>query len=328
MRTLVLAQAWVGDVVLSQILYALLKKSEPAGSIDVLAPPWASALLERMPEVDRHRPLNVLHGQLKLKHRCQTGRQLRGQYDRAILIPRSFKAALPAVCAGIRHRIGFATPWPRLINDPRPRPDNISERMAQLLPDPNTPKRPLPTPNLRTDPEAINQTLQRLNLSGLPAIALAPGSAFGYSKDWIPSSYADLAEQLVNKGFRVHLLGSAREKKIGERIATRNRAMIRNLCGETTLDEAIDLLAFAQAAICNDSGLMHISAAVGTPVVGIYGPTDPRTHPPLIPQHAICTINALCSPCGLRHCPYREHPCMRGITVAEVHQKLTALLDA
>ena len=327
-RILVVAQAWVGDMVLSQVMYSLLKRRQPDVAIDVVAPPWAEALLKRMPQVTRHIPLDIKHGQLKLWRRWAAARHLHGQHQQAIIIPRSAKAALLPWFAGIRQRIGFdAGTRGRLINDPRPRPPDILARMARLASPDSSDADPIPWPRLEVNPQQAADAFRQWRMDSLtPPIGLMPGAAFGHAKQWGAESFSRLAAMLIEHGHRICVMGASEDRPLGDTIAQVSPDRITNLCGATTLDQAIELISGLAAAVCNDSGLMHIAAAVETPVVGIYGPTSPDTHPPLITNRAICSARTLCSPCHQRTCPYGHHACMTGITPEEVCQATLALL--
>lgn len=328
-RVLVIAQAWVGDVVLSQILYALLKRQQPDVSIDVVAPAWAGALLGRMPQVSRHILLDVRHGQFGLWRRWATARRLHAQYQQAIIIPRSVKAALVPWVAGIKQRIGFdAGIRNALINDSRSRPPGIVARMARLAsPDPID-SNSIPRPNLEVDPEQTTRVFRQWDMDpDETVIGLMPGAAYGRAKQWGENSFVRLATLLAEQGHRICVIGTARDRSLGDDIVQAAPEQITNLCGETTLDQAIHLVSGLAAAVCNDSGLMHVAAAVNTPVVGIYGPTSPDTHPPLIDVRKICSVRALCSPCHQRTCPYGHHACMARITPEQVYEATFSLLN-
>ena len=327
-RILVVAQAWVGDVVLSQILYALLKRQQPDVSIDVVAPSWAGALLGRMPQVSRHIPLDVRHGQLGLWQRWAAARRLHAQYQQAIIIPRSVKAALVPWVAGIKQRIGFDAGIRNvLISDSRSRPPGILARMAHLAsPDPID-SNSIPYPSLEVDPEQTANVFQQWDM-GLDetVVGLMPGAAYGRAKQWGEGSFVRLATLLAERGHRICVIGTAENRPLGDSITRTAPGQAVNLCGETTLDQAIHLISGLAAAVCNDSGLMHVAAAVKTPVVGIYGPTSSDTHPPLADARKICSARTLCSPCHQRICPYGHHACMTRITPEQVCEATFSLL--
>ena len=327
-RILVVAQAWIGDLVLGQILYALLKRQQPGVSIDVVAPDWAGAILKRMPQVSGHISLDVRHGRLGLWQRWTTARRLDAEYQQAIVIPRSVKAALLPWAAGIRNRVGFASGMRAgLINDSRPRPSDVMTRMARLASPEKIDPESLPWPRLEIDPEEATEIFREREVDpDESVIGLMPGAAYGRAKEWGAGSFAGLAAMLAERGHRICVLGALRDRPAGEVIARAAPGRVMNLCGETSLEQAILLISRLAVAICNDSGLMHVAAAVNTPVIGIYGPTSPDTHPPLSAARKILSERVLCSPCRRRACPYGHHACMARIAPEQVSEATLALL--
>ncbi len=322
-RILVVAQAWVGDIIFSQMLYTQLQAQQPQVRIDVAAPAWTEALLQRMPQVHQHHIIDIPHGRLKPHRQWRLAQQWRGQYTQAIVVPRSAKAALAATLAGIPRRTGFASNGrPGLINDARPRPDGVIARMLTLAgADPST---EVAHPKLEVDPDRARTVMQRFGLDPQARwVGLMPGAAYGSAKQWGVAAFAELAALLIEQGYRVCVLGGKKEPLMGDQIATVSDSVV-NLCGKTTLDEAVDLISALACAVCNDSGLLHVAAAVDTPTVGIYGATSPHTHPPLNPNASICYADTVCSPCQQRHCPYETHGCMRAITPEQVHIEVLA----
>jgi len=308
-------------MVMAQSLYSLLKARDAERKIDVLAPAWSLPLLERMPEVGRGVELPLGHGELGLGRRRQLGRSLRGRYDRAIVLPRSLKAALVPWFARIPRRTGFRGEWRYgLINDMRPfdpaRLDQTVRRFIALGLEPGETELPAPPPpRLAVDAESRRSVLTRLDLddSG-PIVALMPGAEYGPAKQWPAGRFATLASRVAALGATVWILGSAKEAALGDQIARlAGQAQLRNLCGETTLVEAVDLLASASVAVSNDSGLMHIAAAVGTHVVAIYGSSTPEFTPPLTERASIHYLGVDCSPCFARECRFGHFDCLNGI---------------
>lgn len=324
-RVLVVGPSWVGDMVMAQALYALL--AGRGADVHVLAPPWSLPLLARMPEVGRGIELDVGHGELGLGARWRVGRALRREgYARAIVLPRSLKAALVPFFASIPRRTGFLGEWRRgLLNDIRPFDrrilDQTVKRFLALGCDPGEPL-PSPTPpRLTVAPEAAAAVAGRLGLEpGPEVVALMPGAEYGSAKQWPLERYADLARRLADAGRLVWVLGSAKESPLGERIAgAHGSGRIRNLCGATRLEEAVDLLASAPVAVTNDSGLMHVAAAVGAHVVALYGSSSPSFTPPLTSRKSVLYKGLECSPCFARTCPLGHLRCLRDISVDEVH---------
>jgi len=331
---LVVGPSWVGDMVMAQSLYRLIAARHPATSVDVLAPAWSLPLLERMPEVRAGIELPLGHGELGLGRRRRLGRSLRGRYSRAIVLPRSLKSALVPWFARIPQRTGFRGEWRYgLINDRRPfdsaKLDQTVRRFVALgLDAGETDLPPIPEPALRVDERAAAETVARLGLdrSG-PVVALMPGAEYGPAKQWPTEYFAQLARVLGDRGAGVWIFGSAKESALGDEIARLAGAeRVRNLCGATSLIEAVDLLALADAAVSNDSGLMHIAAAVGTHVVAVYGSSTPDFTPPLTQAASVHYLRLACSPCFKRQCPLGHLDCLRGIDVATIAASVEAAL--
>lgn len=323
-RFLIIAPAWVGDMVMAQSLFRLLKSREPTCRIDVVAPPWSLPLVARMPEVTGGIPLDVPHGRFGLRPRWSLGRALARQgYDRAIVLPRAFKSALVPYFARIPARTGFdAEGRGVLLTDARRLdrtvPDQTVRRFLALGMSPGEALPPTPLPALRVDPDNRSRRLAELGLGGRPAIALLPGAAYGPAKQWPLEHFAALAGQLLATGFEVWVLGSAAEAALGEQIGA-GREGVHNLCGRTRLEDTVDLLAAARCAVSNDSGLMHVAAAAGVPVIALYGSSSPRLTPPLT-ERATTLYQALdCSPCFQRQCPLGHLDCLRTITPERVY---------
>lgn len=293
-KALVIGPSWVGDMLMSQSLYRRLKLQNPDRSIDVLAPDWCRAVLSRMPEVDNAIAMPVGHGSLQLGVRRQLGRELKKTgYQQAIVLPNSLKSALVPWFAGIPRRIGWRgemrygllTDLRTLNKDAFPL---MVQRYAALAEAPLNSAEQLPpilNPLLRIDADSQKQALQQFNLNAERAIAFCPGAEFGPAKRWPDYHYAALARQLIAEGWQIWLFGSQKDHPVGEQIrqqlSSAEQAQCINLAGQTSLEQAIDLLALSQVAVSNDSGLMHMAAAVDTPLVALYGPTSPEHTPPL-----------------------------------------------
>lgn len=314
---LVVGPSWVGDMVMAQSLFKLLKRRRPARAIDVLAPGWSLPIVARMPEVRAGIALDAAHGELGLGKRRKLAASL-GDYGQAIVLPRSLKAALVPFFAGIPRRTGYRGEtryW--LVNDRRPFDkrvlDQTVKRFAFLglerdeaLPD------VLPDPALDTDATRQRALVDALALDlSRPVVAFMPGAEYGPAKCWPLEYFAELALRLEATGYAVWVLGSEKDRPAGELIAGSSAAI--NLCGKTALADAIDLLALASQAVSNDSGLMHIAAAVGIHVHGLYGSSSPGFTPPLTPRRTIHYLGLDCSPCFKRECPLGHKNCLVGI---------------
>ncbi|MEO8465860.1 MAG: lipopolysaccharide heptosyltransferase II [Gammaproteobacteria bacterium] len=337
-KVLVVGPSWVGDMVMAQALYRLLKQRNAAAEIHVVAPPWSLPVLERMPEVTRGIELAVAHGELGIGRRRALGRQLRGEnYSRAIVLPRSAKAALVPWLARVPRRTGFRGEWRYgLLNDVRVQSasfDQTVKRFVALGREPDELAAALPADLYpRLSVSAANQERLRAE-HGLsarePLIALMPGAEYGAAKRWPAARFAELARWLAGGGTNVIVLGSAKERPLGDEIAAAaGQSRVRNLCGTTSLADVIDLAAAADAAVSNDSGLLHVAAASGTPVVAIYGSSSPELTPPLTASAAVVYLGIECSPCFERECPLGHLRCLTEISVERVEAALAQLRRA
>ena len=337
-KILIVGPSWVGDMVMSQALYIYLQQSRPGVSIDVLAPAWSEPLLQRMPEVNAALTKPIGHGELALGRRRRLGRQLRGaDYDQAIILPNSIKAALVPFLARIPLRTGWRGELRYgLLNDmrrldPQALPLMV-QRFVALGQDAGAPlPTVMPKPALAIDPDAARACGNDFGFErSRRLLALCPGAEFGPAKRWPAAYYATLAEHYLQQGWQVALFGSQRDADVSSEIrrATGDHPHCLDLAGRTTLAQAIDLLALADAVVSNDSGLMHIAAALDRPTLVIYGPTTPDFTPPLTDRADVLVSDLDCAPCFQRECPLQHHRCMLDTTADEVAAKLADLIAA
>jgi len=335
-RYLIAGPAWVGDMVMAQSLFITLKRQFPDAQIDVLAPAWSVPLLERMPEVSEAITVPVSHGELGLAKRWRLGRRLRAyHYDRAIVIPRSMKSALIPFFAGARTRTGYRGEMRYgLLNDIRPLDKSVLTQTVQryvalglACSTPLPP--PVPSPALRVDEKRQRLLIDELGLSPtIPAIGFMPGAEYGPAKQWPIEYYAQLAKRLSAQGYQIWLFGSNKDRESAERIAQQCGGAVHNLCGRTELVDAVDLIAACRAAVSNDSGLMHVAAAVGTPLVAIYGSSTPDYTPPLTDRAEVLYQGLDCSPCFKRVCPLGHTHCLTQIDSDSVMAAVERLLNS
>ncbi len=342
MKILVIGPSWVGDMMMSQSLYRTLKAEHPDAVIDVMAPAWCRPLLSRMPEVNQALSMPLGHGALALGERRRLGKSLKSSgYDRAYVLPNSFKSALVPFFAGIKRRVGWRGEMRYgLLNDIRvldkPAFPLMVERYvalgydkpvsaAQQLP------QPLLWPQLRVEEDEKRMTAAQFSLSAdRPVIGFCPGAEFGPAKRWPHYHYAALAEQLTGEGYQVVLFGSAKDRETGDTIvqtlSDSARAHCKNLAGDTQLEQAVILIAHCAAVVSNDSGLMHIAAALNRPLVALYGPSSPDFTPPL--SHHARVIRLITGYHKVRKGDAEEgyHQSLIDIQPARVHQELSTLL--
>jgi len=329
-KILIVAPNWIGDALLAQPLFARLLQKFPGASIDALAPGWTAAVLRRMPEIADVIDAPFDHGELKLAERWRLARALRGQaYDQAFVLPNTLKSALIPFFAGIPLRTGFTGELRYGLLNGVHRLDEkalplMAERYAQLAEEPGSPPaRPLAEVGLRVDQANLAAALKRLGLSrAKPVVAFCPGAEYGPAKRWPARYFAELATKLAAQDRVVWLFGSGKDTEIGEEIVRLSMGAVVNLCGRTDLASAIDLLSLAEVVVSNDSGLMHVAAAVGRPVVALYGSSSPDHTPPLSRTHRIVRTGIDCSPCYARECPLGHFKCMNELTPARVLQEI------
>lgn len=335
-RVLIAGPAWVGDMVMAQSLLMALKQRDPGCELDVLAPAWSMPLIERMPEANRGIELPTGHGELGWAKRRALGHGLRDQnYDQAIVLPRSAKAALVPWFARAALRTGYrGEARYGLINDMRALdkqrlPQTVQRYVAlgQLEDQAEPPAVPLPA--LRIDDGRRRTLFQHFGLdSAKPYVALLPGAEYGPAKQWPVSHFGVLAQRLSQAGVTPLIIGSPKERELGDTIADYAETGAVNLCGHTALVDVVDLLSGCAAAVSNDSGLMHVACAVAIPVVVLYGSSTPVFTPPLSQKATILDLDLDCSPCFERTCPLGHTQCLTRISVAHVWQALAQQLPA
>ncbi len=331
---LVVGPSWVGDMVMAHSLFQRLAERSPKPRIHVLAPGWTRPLLERMPEVAGSVEMPLGHGSLGLGQRRRLGHELRAQaFDQAIVLPNSLKSALVPWWAKIPQRSGWRGEYRYgLLNDLRPLdkqalPMTVQRFLALAEPPGNIPDS-IPEPRLHVDQAQADQAMQALGLEkqhGRPVLALCPGAEYGPAKQWPTEHFARLSKERHAAGWDVWLFGSAKDQPVCAAINTASGGACRDLAGRTSLGQAIDLLAQADAVVSNDSGLMHVAAAVQSPLVALYGSSDPSHTPPLGKRKRILYLNLDCSPCFKRDCPLGHTRCLQDIGVGQVQQAIDEL---
>jgi len=331
-KILIVAPNWIGDALLAQPLFARLRQRLPGTSLDALAPGWTAPVLHRMPEIGEVIDAPFGHGELGLARRWRLARTLRPRaYDEAVVLPNTLKSALIPFLAGIPVRTGFVGELRHGLLNRAHRLDEkalplMSERYAQLAEAPGAPvNRPLPDVKLRVDPENLAQALARLGLTrSKPVIAFCPGAEYGPAKRWPERHFAELAITLAARGRAVWLFGSGKDAGIGELIVHLSGGAAVSLCGRTDLGSAIDLMSLAEIVVSNDSGLMHVAAALGRPVVALYGSSSPEHTPPLSRRARLVSTGIECSPCYARECPLGHFRCMNELLPERVAREIEA----
>lgn len=314
-RVLVVGPSWVGDMVMAQTLFKSLVSTRPNVTIDVMAPAAALAVTTRMPEVDRSILFEMGHGELRLLYRHQFAKSLES-YQQAIVLPNSVKSALVPLFAGIGTRTGFLGEMRYfLLNDIRVLDKKRLPRMVDrfvALGDERSPTEII-YPELELDLKNQEECLARLDLDlERPVLSICPGAEFGESKKWPEEHYASLANFGIEQGMQVWIFGSPRDDMVARQICDgiKRQELCHNLAGKTTLLDVVDLMALSRLVVSNDSGLMHIAAAVGSETAVLYGSTSPAFTPPLTQKVKIISKQLSCSPCFKRTCPLGHKDCL------------------
>jgi len=346
LKIFVVGPSWVGDMVMAQSLFIALRDLHPTAQIDVLAPAWSRPIIEAMPEVNRAIDMPLGHGVLDVKARRALGHSLRAEgYDWAITLPNSFKSALIPWFAQIPRR----TAWKGemrygVVNDLRKLDKTVFSLMVHkyvgLAYDKGTtPDRfTCPAPNLVPAEDNIVKAMAKFCLDKQrKVLALCPGAEFGRAKKWPERHYAEIAKRHLAQGGQVWLFGSQNDvpacQTIVELAASNGDgdsgdttdSNVVLLAGSTSLEEAVALMSQADLALANDSGLMHVAAALNVPTVGLFGSTSPDYTPPLSERSAVIKSDADCSPCFKRDCPYGHYKCLEEMAPDRVWSALQGL---
>ena len=326
---------------LAHSMFQVLKTRYPDAIIDVAAPAWTLPLLDRMPEVNLSIPLPFKHGELALFERIKFGHNLKSQgYTQAILLVNSLKSAILPFAAGIPQRTGFIGEFRYgLLNDIRKLDTNklprtvdrfvalSTEAQSSLVTDPHS----IPNPRLIGDRNNALRVLTKNNISEptQKILGLCPGAEYGEAKRWPIEHYAEVANAAINKGWQVWLFGSDKDLPVTSAINKLTQSRCQDWGGKTKLGDAIDLMSLCDTVISNDSGLMHVAAALDKKLIAIYGSSDPHHTPPMHPDAVIEYLALACSPCFKRKCPLKNDAeklgCLKQIKPLEVIQKITFL---
>ena len=334
-KILIVGPSWVGDMVMAQALFITLQEQalqngHPLPVIDVLAPAWSKPLLARMPQVRRAVEMPFKHGELNLAGRYRVGHRLRKEcYDQVIVLPNSFKSALPALFMRARVRTGWrGEARGMLLNDLRILDEKALPLMVQRfvalgLPDGAALPQPLARPRLVTDPASVAAAVVALQLpvsvgvshgTERQVLVICPGAEFGDAKQWPAEHHASVSQHQIDAGWQVWILGSAKDSSIATAIhgllTAAGQEHCHDLTGRTSLAQAIDLMSLAAAVVSNDSGLMHVAAALARPIVALYGSTSADFTPPLANNVQLLAIDIDCRPCFERTCPLKHKRCL------------------
>jgi heptosyltransferase II len=324
MKILIRATNWIGDAIMSLSALRAVRERFPDAKIAILARPAVADLYRNQRICDELIAYDTKRSHEGLRSREALAQEIRvHNFDTALLLQNAFDAAWLAWRAGISERIGYARDGRSLLltkRIPVPKPGEIPvhEQFYYLellrrvgwidaLPQQSCVKLNVLQEDARRAEETLISAGARKNIARM---AIGAGASYGSAKCWPPNRFADF----VNR-FRLHtdadviLFGTAAEQQVADAIAAGINGVSMSLVGKTTTTDLPALLSRCQLFVGNDSGAMHVAAAVGLPVVAVFGPTDPHGTAPITPRCSIVQEKPYCSPCFLRRCP-TDHRCM------------------
>ncbi|QWD70127.1 lipopolysaccharide heptosyltransferase II [Polynucleobacter sp. UB-Siik-W21] len=339
---LIIAPNWIGDAVMTQPLLTRLKAQYPESKIDVLASTWVAPIYRACHAVNEVIEAKFEHQQLQWRLRKQLAKDLQSKnYQACFVLPNSFKSALIPWLANIPFRIGYRGELRYgLINLSLDNPSKINRppmvehylALSQLLQDDeeNSSSTLRPTLNISSlAKRSVEQKLAGANINPKSLFVFCPGAEYGPTKRWPTKHFAQLAKNILEEdaNAQIILLGGKGDQEIAQNIQAETglHSNIHNWCGSTSLDEAIALIGIAKAVVSNDSGLMHIAAALKTPQVAIFGSSDPAHTPPLSDKAKVLWLNLPCSPCHQKICPLGHLRCLNNILPQQVLATLNTL---
>jgi heptosyltransferase-2 len=335
-RILVIAPNWIGDAVMSQPLLAAIKTSYPNAAIDVLVTPWVAPVYRACSEVTELIEADLRHGQLQWGLRRALAAQIKKRnYASCYVLPNSLKSALIPWLANIPVRIGYQGELRRFLltetkaNSPKTQRIPMVEHYANLCAPSGNLNTTINPPYLVPMASALESARARLQAAGIQTdalVVLCPGAEYGPSKRWPAAYFAVLAQSILNAkpAASLVLLGSPSDRAIGDTIVSSaaSQSHTFNWCGATSLDEAIAIISLCSKVVSNDSGLMHIAAALQVPQVAIFGSSDPSHTPPNSVKATIISLHLPCSPCHQRECPLGHLNCLNQISPERVFAAL------
>ena len=330
MNSLIIAPQWIGDAVMTE---PLLRRLHARGErLTVGALPWVAPVYRAMPQVAEVIEFPFAHGGLQFRARRSIAKRLQGQFDKAYVLPNSLKSALLPFMASIPERIGYLGETrvgllTHRLSNPKNKPPMVAFYSALSGEGGLSADRP----QLHINAAEISATLGTLGLPRGGYVVFAPGAEFGPAKRWPAAHFSELAASL---DVPVVLLGSGKEAALCDEIAAPVNAAQAgkcvNLAGKTSLPQALSLIAASRATVSNDSGLMHVAAALGVPQVAVFGSSSPLHTPPLSDKAAVLWLKSDaayqppldCAPCFERDCPLGHTRCLNDISAARVLQAL------
>ena len=337
-RVLVRSTNWVGDAILTTPAVRAVRKNFPDAEVSILAKPWVAPVFYNNPDID-HLLVYDSEGRHKgWSGKVRLSKSLReGRFDLAILLQNAFEAALLAYLARIPRRLGYKTDGRHLLLtdgvdlEPRLKEVHETEYYLGILEGAGLSRAGMELTLRVSDEERVEAdaflSKHQVN-SGEPLVGVSPGATYGPAKRWFPDRFAALCDRLQeSSGVSIVILGGPGDAAVGDQVARSMKNPPVNLCGKTTLRQAISIIDRCHLFVTNDSGLMHVAAAVDIPLVAIFGSTNPVTTGPVGTKSHIVRVPMDCSPCLKPRCP-EDHRCMEEITVDQVYSVAKSMLES
>lgn len=325
-KILIIPQNWLGDVIMSQVLIKKIKYEKSNAKIHILVNSKFKDLANRMNEVDKVLELDCSHKEFGFIKRYKLAKKISNSYDHSIVLSRSIKSSLIPFMANIKKRTGELGECRFiLVNDIKKFTKSFRRKTANrylsMYGNAEISVKKNYYPSLNKNEKNLERLVKKFSINTSKQIVIfAPGAAFGPSKMWPQKKFLDLANK-INDNYLILVMGTQEEEKLGGIICENNTQRL-NLCGKTTIVDAIDLMHLSKFCVSNDSGLMHLSAATNTKTISIYGSTSPVYTPPLTENKHIFYKELSCSPCFNKRCKFNHYDCLNNIYAEDVFKSL------
>lgn len=324
-KIIIFGPSWVGDMVMAKSLFTNLKKRNPLCEIHLIAPNWSVGLAEKFDEVDKVIKTSFAHGRLDLLKRLQLSIQLRkNKYDECIFLVNSFKSLFSIMFSAIPLRTGFDGEFRRffLNNSYKNTKNPTVEKFVQLSASKNYKNPKIINPHLKFSKAQGISFLKVRKIPTKKLIIIAGGAEFGPAKILPLEKYGYIATKLLNNGLNILLVGSSNDQYVNNQINQFTNNRCYDITGQTSLSNIVDVIGLSSYFLSNDSGLMHIAAALNVNQESFFGSSDPKNTPPMNINAQINYLNLECSPCFKRNCPLGHFDCMNLINEKEIADRI------
>ena len=329
-KILIFGPSWVGDMVMAHSLFVNLKKRNSHCEIHLAAPKWSMDIGSRFSEIDKLIPLEFKHGKFDFFKRLRLSIKLRHEgYDECIFLINTFKSLINITFSNIPLRTGYVGELRSLFlnNVLKNNSDPTINKFTKLSKNNSFSSPKLINPKIMSNKKNGENFLKKNKMPIKNLVIISGGAEYGPAKILPSKKYAHIANNLIKENYNVLLIGSANDKTVNNEINKLTKYRCFDLSGKTSLGECIDVIACAQYFLSNDSGLMHIAAALNIPQDSFFGSSDPKNTPPLSNKAVINYLNLDCSPCFERRCPLKHFDCMNKIDEKEISKRIICLLN-